>query len=47
MLEVKPIVVGEIEILYKCIYESDETTILMWFLILEVNHYWWLCDMIL
>jgi hypothetical protein len=46
MLEVKPIVDGELEILYKCIYESDETTILMRFSILGLNHYWWLCDMI-
>lgn len=28
MLEVKPIVDGELEILYKRIYESNETTIL-------------------
>jgi len=47
MLEVKPSVDGELEILYKRIYESDETTILMWFSILGGNHYWWLCDMIL
>jgi hypothetical protein len=47
MLEVKPIVDGELEILYKRIYESDETTILMWFSILGGDLYWWLCDMIL
>jgi len=47
MLEVKPIVDDEFEILYKCIYESGETTMLMWFSILGVNHYWWLCNMIL
>ncbi len=47
MLEVKPIVDGELEILYKRIYESDETTILIWFSIFGGDHYWWLCDMIL
>jgi hypothetical protein len=34
MLEVKPIIDGELEILYKRIYENDEIVILMWFSIL-------------
>jgi hypothetical protein len=37
ILEVKPIVDGELEILFKRIYESDETSIS----ILGVDHYWW------
>jgi hypothetical protein len=42
MLEVELAIVDEPEIMYEGVFEDDKAIMLVWLVIPEVEHYWWL-----
>jgi hypothetical protein len=42
LLHVNPTFGDELEIIYEGFYETKDTSIFTWFLILDVGHYHWL-----
>jgi hypothetical protein len=42
MLEVELVIVDELKIMYEGVFEGDEATMLVWSIVLRVEHYWWL-----